>query len=244
MGGDWVFNPVFANGLSNEFGHCAARQNRKAMKTAKSIFGIFTIMTVLASGCSKTDAPAATSNNAVQQEPKPVQSTGESATTNADDATKKETALLEEAGKLAANCALEHWAIQQDGALWYGHVDQNDLLNPELISQDVQFKPVTPNLVTAEMSEADRLNGVEWRGAVNFSATAGRVRQNDLSWTDWQSYKYGTFWSVRLEKRNGNWTVNEQVIEVGRGSLLSNDGDVMTLSWKSLKSQKPTTAEK
>ena len=86
----------------------------------------------------------------------------------ANATTKQQPVRVQEAIKLAVKCAGEHWIIQESGALWFGHVDQSFFGN----DCDVQFKPVTHNLVADEISEADRLNGVEWHGTVNFAASA------------------------------------------------------------------------
>lgn len=190
------------------------------MKTTKSLLRILTITTALAAGCSKSDTPAENSKEATSQASAPLQKTGDLADKNIDGATKQELAMEQEAGNLAAKCAKAYWTIQEDGTLWFGHVNHDhdgqiqNLLFLDFIANDVEFKPVTPYLVTEEISEADRLNGVTWKCAFNFSAPAARVQRRDKSWTDWKTYRYGTFWSVSLEKRNENWTVKERVIQV------------------------------
>jgi len=158
----------------------------------------------------------------------------------ANETTKQQPAAVQEAIKLAVKCAGEHWIIQENGDLWWGYVE-HDGMGTSFFgynSCDVQFKPVVPHLAVEEVSEADKLNGIEWKGAVNFSATAFRFQQRDKSWTEWRTWKHGTFWSVSLERRSGKWTADEHVIELAR----SGNPNEIYFVWKSLKSSKPKGA--
>lgn len=167
---------------------------------------------------------------------------GKGGTPNRNDAPTRGSAITQEALKLAAGCAAKHWIIQEDGALWFGHVEHRagETSFFDYADCNVQFKPVTPHLVEAEISEADRLNGVEWHGAVDFSAQAYRSQREDKSWKDWQPWEHGTFWSVGLEKRNGNWTVEERTIQLAR----SGNPSGIYFIWNSLRSRKPENSEK
>ncbi|MGD0464294.1 MAG: ABC transporter substrate-binding protein [Tepidisphaeraceae bacterium] len=79
------------------------------------------------------------------------------------------------------------------------------------------------------MTQADQLNGVEWKGSVLFVESAEREfflrdRQPLLGaveksgWSDWKSppdeLMYGRgFWKLSLTKRNGNWSVSPQDVD-------------------------------
>jgi hypothetical protein len=195
-----------------------ARLSAPARPALPKIAAIFITGLLLAAGCSKSDAPTKTGAPAKTAEaPTPP--------------------VIQEALKLAAKLAQDHWVIQEDGALWFGHAGNQ----MTFMTKDVQFKPATPKVVAEDITEADRLNGVEWHGAVNFSAPAHRVRMDGNPWADWEPWPQGTFWSVELEKRNGNWTADEQMLLVGRSG--GGPGQV-EIGYYSLKSSKPVTEGK
>lgn len=161
----------------------------------------------------------------------------ESATTPSSQQAQTVQKVME----LASKCAEEHWIIQENGALWFGHVLDGGSSPAD--GGEVQFKRVTAQLVPEEISEADRLNGIDWRASVNFSAPACRVKANPRrsfteSWTEWQPLTLRTFWSVKVEKRFGNWTANEQQF-----LLYTTQLGAVVYTVDSLKMRKPTTEE-
>ncbi len=57
----------------------------------------------------------------------------------------------------------------------------------------------------SELSEVDRLNGVEWRGTLGITATASR-EYNDNQWSEWGPFFGDLRLAISLEKRNGKWS--------------------------------------
>ena len=186
---------------------------------------LFTTVALL-TGCHKNNAIAQTTNGVPQ---------------DTDQSSPQDTnsILAAEALKAAVQCAADHWIIQEDGALWTGTA-ASDLYQCAYQS-DMQFKPITPDLVPGVKTEADQLNGVEWSGAVHFLAPAYRFQLwGTNTWGDWQKWPFGTFWSVGLEKRNGKWTATEQRIVVDHASAgTSDDGRDVYMDFYSVKSIKP-----
>jgi len=183
-------------------------------------FVLCLFLTGFCAGCSKAGNSATNTNSAPDA---------------ADVAavSKPESVAAQEAATMAIKCAEDHWVMKEDGTLWTGYATQPYFYS----SCNVQFKPVTPHLEEKELTEADKLNGIEWQGVANFSAPAFRFQMMDKSWRDWQPWTLGTFWSEKLEKRNGTWSAVEQSIQLG--SSTSQDGE-MTFGFYSIKSTKPT----
>jgi len=76
-------------------------------------------------------------------------------------------------------------------------------------SRDIrEFKGVTFVLAASSLTDADRLNGIEWEGSTRISSTAQRITDRG-SWLDWGSDNlFGL--SVVMQKRNGQWTYRTQ----------------------------------
>ena len=55
-------------------------------------------------------------------------------------------------------------------------------------------------------------------------------------WMDWETYAQGTFWSVKLERRNGAWKAEEQELLVGK---TGGGPDQVEFGFYTLKSEKP-----
>lgn len=79
-----------------------------------------------------------------------------------------------------------------------------------------QYKDVTSQISADALTEADKLNGVVWRGRANFSAKAHRTlklapNQTDAGqnqqWDDWLSPPTGIFAQMVMVKRKGTWQV-------------------------------------
>jgi hypothetical protein len=155
---------------------------RPSLSTITTLF----ITLLIAAGCSKSDNPAAKGKGASGPQP-----------------------VAEEAIKQATKFAAIRWEIQEQRAVWFGHVPGETFVGTNC---DAQFKPVTAYLAATDLSEADRLNGVQWVGDVQFYAPAFRVRLADKSWSDWQkcnptetSPRGRLIWTESLKKSNGTW---------------------------------------
>lgn len=75
----------------------------------------------------------------------------------------------------------------------------------------VEVKKVVRHVAASRLSEADRLNGIEWAGESSFYGAAWRTLQ-DGNWGAWYETPPAT---VEMLKQNGTWTT-------GRTSLVAN----------------------
>lgn len=74
-----------------------------------------------------------------------------------------------------------------------------------------QYKGLTWSIVTTQVSEADELNAIEFRGYLNIEARVIRsYSESPLAsapkWTAWRDFK-GTKIKFHLEKKSGQWSV-------------------------------------
>ena len=91
----------------------------------------------------------------------------------------------------------------------------------------LQIKGRRTVVLPQPLTEADRLNGVEWNGAVAFGASALRfyyyaaksamVGSHSQGWTDWQpgpteaslrGHSSTPLWQLEMKKRSGQWIVS------------------------------------
>lgn len=70
-----------------------------------------------------------------------------------------------------------------------------------------QFRNPKVSVKSQELTQADKLNGIEWRGSSNFSAEEWRMYSVTGEWTSWRegftSLDVGL--SVNMYKENGQW---------------------------------------
>jgi hypothetical protein len=70
------------------------------------------------------------------------------------------------------------------------------------------------NLDPSDLTEADRLNGIDWAGSIAIYCSVVR-RYDGRSWSDWENRDstfglLGGLWSNDVEEKNRVWTSNEQ----------------------------------
>jgi len=90
---------------------------------------------------------------------------------------------------------------------YYYHCGDSHFLewwNKGYFSEITQYRGVHWNAVTEPLSEADRLNGVQWRGKSYLSASAMRVAPRHKPWSPWGT---AIGMQVSMEKTNGKWTI-------------------------------------
>lgn len=70
-----------------------------------------------------------------------------------------------------------------------------------------QFKNPKVVVKSEVLSQADKLNGVEWKGGSDFSAETWRSYAKPGGWGSWRQgfMSLGVGLSVRMAKRNGQW---------------------------------------
>ena len=72
-----------------------------------------------------------------------------------------------------------------------------------------QFRNINFYTRPSNLSNADRVNGVEWKGQVRVSAPLLRYFNRDFTWGEWQDVSAEHFFY--LEKKNGKWNVGTVV---------------------------------
>ena len=70
-----------------------------------------------------------------------------------------------------------------------------------------QGKKFSIKLQPEEASDADHLNGIEWKGSGEITAKANRVFLQDAGWTPWSSDQDHIKLDVVLTKKQGKWFV-------------------------------------
>lgn len=108
----------------------------------------------------------------------------------------------------AVNLAREHWKLTQLGASYY-------LCEIMGASKTVfELRDIKIAASTSTLSEADKLNGVEWGGQVHLEAGAFRSYNGDpgKTWTEWLSplqAPMGYVDTLVVQKIKGKWDVSE-----------------------------------
>jgi hypothetical protein len=180
----------------------------KAIKT----FGFFFILFVLVS-CSKS--PTA-STNQTESQPPVSDKNAVSGTTSTSTAVAAPS-LDDQASSEALKLLTERWSVcGSNDNLLVAH-QTNDLDTFDF----VEMTNVTINVKSLQISDADKLNGVEWSGYVEFRAAAGRFHflagAKDSSnrnmkgsfphWGKWQAeVLIGLLPTYYVKKASGQWS--------------------------------------
>lgn len=136
--------------------------------------------------------------------------TSNSGTTNDKPAEKEKfTPLQQEALKVAAQIFEQHWV--RDGDSWFTSVHE-----PHGWAENVtiQIKDVTHVLNESRITEADRLNGIEWRGEIEIRPKASRAhapkqtpQYQFVGWREWQDgMDFLVTNHITLMKKAGKWS--------------------------------------
>jgi hypothetical protein len=173
------------------------------MKTnTKTTIVLAGILAFSLAGCSKSEAPT-TKISERTEPPKPP-------------AQQQPTVppLDQEAVALAEKGFLEMWTQVGDSWFtWFRYT--NDSGN--IFSHFVQTKTVTHEVTPDRLSEADTLNGLQWKGVVRFDGRAYREYQQVKDspqvpqWSEWAASQPNLFDGNILPayiftKKNGQWT--------------------------------------
>jgi hypothetical protein len=71
----------------------------------------------------------------------------------------------------------------------------------------IEMKGISPELESAQLTYADKLNGLEWNGRGGLVAQAGRLYISSRKiWTPWQPPEKRSY-LLRLGKKDGKWIV-------------------------------------
>jgi len=95
------------------------------------------------------------------------------------------------------------WLKQGDS--WFG-IYTKGLGQHVIEAKGISFKAY---LAPMGISEADRLNGIEWTGTVEVDASVHRKKRLDGSgpWAEWKKGLPGIPMPYSLQKKNGQWNI-------------------------------------
>jgi hypothetical protein len=107
--------------------------------------------------------------------------------------------LMEPAIKREARAKAQEWwdaSVSRCGGDYYTKIMRDDIVMAGRVFEiedkpPIQFKPVTYELLEEPITEADRLNGVEWKGYATFP-TKLTFRYYDSRNKKWSSWREGT----------------------------------------------------
>jgi len=69
----------------------------------------------------------------------------------------------------------------------------------------------------SKLTEADKLNGVDWKGAIRLTAKAGRAYLQERGWGEWNSYvsNFGLNMQLgwcALTHKKGTWILENYIV--------------------------------
>jgi hypothetical protein len=117
----------------------------------------------------------------------------------------------------------ERWSPQQDS--WFSYIQGRTIAGTDtsFIEERKGLKAIYD---ATELTKADKLNGIEWKGNVYLQSEARRryyfnaegsvgigafaTPERTKGWNDWEAIEPGEqFWVFNLEKRKGKWTLEK-----------------------------------
>ena len=178
------------------------------MKTRATLL-IAAILASLNSGCDSHIAP----NGSQQQASQPATTPAPQKLTATDEALRKASqpattpaprvlTATDEALQEAQSRVDSVWQKLGDSSfsIYYFAIGESELVEAKNLSLTAYSK--------GPLSEADKLNGLEWSGSVELTAKASRnkTRISGDKWSQWQN-GMASGGGFHLEKRNGQWKV-------------------------------------
>lgn len=93
----------------------------------------------------------------------------------------------------------EYWyaGLTKCGDSYYGKNEPYDFT--------YQFNDVSIELSLTQLTEASRLNGVEWSGFATLRCKTSRMRVKDLKWEPWQNGSAYPLVNVEIKRVTGKW---------------------------------------
>ena len=91
----------------------------------------------------------------------------------------------------------EYWysALTKCGASYYGKYEPNDFT--------YQFNDVSIELTSSQLTEASRLNGIEWSGWATLRSKTSRMWVKKMKWENWSNGSSFPLPAVPIRKING-----------------------------------------
>ena len=98
----------------------------------------------------------------------------------------------------------EYWygALTKCGASYYGKYEPNDFT--------YQFNDVSIELNHIQLTEASRLNGIEWSGWATLQSKTSRMRVKKMEWDSWRNGSIFPLPAVPIKKINGRWVIDDE----------------------------------
>lgn len=159
--------------------------------------------------------------------------------TNGADSKLPITALDKDVAKMV----LEYWNPTKIGQSYYMHVITTAILSGKTYTQNILYEYRNPKFVIRPngLSEADKLNGIEWSGEVSLTSEAFRTYSKE-KWGEgfinsnppppdktWQEWKSGGGWQPLVFVRiKGKWQMIKQP-SIGEGRQIFKQVDTSDL---------------
>jgi hypothetical protein len=122
-----------------------------------------------------------------------------------------ESALTKEADKLAR----EYWnsGLTKCGDYYYGRTRRK--IVPYADEVLLQYKDLVFETKPGKVTEADKLNGIEWKGSSYLTPAAYRVYSyKSKEWEQWRNgAPIGVSTYANLIKQRGEWSVGENIFK-------------------------------
>jgi hypothetical protein len=98
----------------------------------------------------------------------------------------------------------EYWygALTKCGASYYGKYEPNDFT--------YQFNDVSIELTSSQLTEASRLNGIEWSGWATLQSKTSRMRVKKMEWDTWRNGSIFPLPAVPMKRVNGRWLIDDE----------------------------------
>jgi hypothetical protein len=98
----------------------------------------------------------------------------------------------------------EYWysALTKCGASYYGKYEPNDFT--------YQFNDVSIELTHSQLTEASRLNGIEWSGWATLQSKTSRMRVKKMEWDSWRNGSSFPLPAVPIKRVNGRWLIDDE----------------------------------
>lgn len=119
--------------------------------------------------------------------------------------------------KEAVKQALDYWKLTKLGQSHYLHMINRSSDNMNKERTIYELRNVVAELRPNDINEADKLNGLEWRGTITLCAVSrtycpqrardpwsGRTEPPDKTWSEWREFSLGG--QELLWKTNGKWS--------------------------------------
>jgi hypothetical protein len=82
----------------------------------------------------------------------------------------------------------------------------------------IEGRSIKYRLVEGNLSESDRLNGIQWKGALVYQASSIRIHNAGRDWSHWMPEHHFATYGRSVVKKNGQWEVDEPPFGIFNGN--------------------------